>query len=464
MEIDYNTQMISARMCLDDALRSFPGEIAYLTLRDGTNIEIIPPVNHPETSYMDNQLQYVNQNTDEFVEEKVDANMYNMNYNQVLPKQPGPLRGRGKVKGKTNLKTLRKTVLKSIDGSEQEKKNGDQKLRNLKDVQKNQNLNEIISFSENNDFLQCANCFKFFVSDEKEKEDKPSTQKSEQNVQNKTQQTPQQKNQQQFPGQPQYPPKKKDINKYPQQQQQPYPQQSPGFINYPQQHQKYPTNMNMNMGFPQRPNQPQQFYPQHNLPNMPGKHNQKQQQQFYNQKNIPGFFPGPGPMNTPMNQFRGGQNQVFRARKKEMDYDEEFDDYDVMENNYVMEQQNYPNYPVSAKKVNYNKINYGEYPLKKHTSHNVERKIVPRNLSQGLKKSISTRREIGYTDNNLTEFIAENDDGSYYQYSYYQKNNLIPSPRTKKANNHRCVNVKVTRNIPYQYQEYQDYQEDYDVY
>ena len=32
--------------------------------------------------------------------------------------------------------------------------------------------------------------------------------------------------------------------------------------------------------------------------------------------------------------------------------------------------------------------------------------------------------------------------------------------RTKKSNNHRMVNVKVTRNIPYQYQEYQDY-EDY---
>ena len=114
--------------------------------------------------------------------------------------------------------------------------------------------------------------------------------------------------------------------------------------------------MNMNMGFPQRPNQPQQFYPQQNMPHMPGKHNQKRKQQFYNQKNIPGFFPRPGPMNTPMNQFRGGQNQVFRARKKEMDYDEEFDDYDVMENNYVMEQQNYPNYPVSAKKVNYNSL------------------------------------------------------------------------------------------------------------
>ena len=447
MEIDYNTQMINTRMRLDDALRSFPGEIAYLTLRDGTNIEIIPPVNHPETAYMDNQLRYVNENPDEFVEEKVDENMYNMNYNKELPKQPGPLRGRGKLKGKTNLKTLRKTVLKSIDGSEQEKKIGEPKLRNLKDVQKNKNLNEIISFSENNDFLQCANCFKFFVSDKKEGE--PSTQKSEQNVQNKNEETPEQ-NQQQFPGQPPYPTHKKDIHKHPQQQQ-PYPQQNPGFFNFPQQHQKYPSHMNM--GFPQRPNQHQQFYPQQN---MPGKHHQ-----FYNQNNMHGFFPGPGQMNMPMNQFRGGQNQIFRARKKEMDYDEEFDDYDVMENNYVMEQQNYP---VSAKKVHNNKIYYGEYPLKKHTSHNVERKIVPRNLSQGLKKSISARREIGYTDNNLTEFIAEDNDGSYYQYSYYQKNNLIPSPRTKKANNHRCINIKVTRNVPYQYQEYQDYQEDYDVY
>ena len=175
---------------------------------------------------------------------------------------------------------------------------------------------------------------------------------------------------------------------------------------------------------------------------------------------MPGFFPGhPGQgINAPF----GGANQVFRARRKEVeeDYDDELDDYDMMENNYATEQY----YPVSAKKARNNSNYYEEYPLKKHTSHNVQRKILPRNLSQGLKKSISSRNKIGYTDNNLTEYMIDDGNGDYYQYSYYQKKNLIPYGRTKQVNNHRCVNVKVTRNVPYQYQEYQDYQEEYEDY
>ena len=506
MEINYN-QMKSTRMCLNEALKSFSGEISYLTLKDGTCIEIMPDDYHREKDYTDNQLQMGGENEDEFVEEKIDGNMYNMNYNNVIPKQPGPLRGRGK--GKVLGKSLRKTVLKSIDGSEQEKKLEGQKLRNLKDKQ-NQNLNDIISFSENNDFLQCANCLKFFVSDEKE--DKSSTQTTDKNVQNNNQQIPPQNqpkiptnqpkvptNQQKLPyphqqiptqypqqippqpGRPSKDPKhnqKKDTHNYPQQQpypqQQFYPQQNQGYPNYPTQHQKYTSNMNM--GTPQKQNQPQQYYP----PQVqPGKHNQQQQQQyyqqipfqqntgytsqqqqFYNQKNMPGFFPGhPGQgINAPF----GGANQVFRARRKEVeeDYDDELDDYDMMENNYVTEQY----YPISAKKVRNNSNYYGEYPLKKHTSQNVQRKILPRNLSQGLKKSISSRNKIGYTDNNLTEYMIDDGNGDYYQYSYYQKKNLIPYGRTKQVNNHRCVNVKVTRNVPYQYQEYQDYQEEYEDY
>jgi hypothetical protein len=73
MEINYN-QMKNTRMGLNEALKSFSGEISYLTLKDGTCIEVMPDNYHPEKDYTDNQLQMGGENEDEFVEEKIDGN------------------------------------------------------------------------------------------------------------------------------------------------------------------------------------------------------------------------------------------------------------------------------------------------------------------------------------------------------------------------------------------------------
>ena len=474
--MNYNNQMISARMGLGEALQSYSGEIQFVTLKDGTNIEIIPN-NPPEMAYMDNQFQNEFENQDDFVEEKVGGNIYNLNYQQVEKKQPGPLRGKKKVLGKP----LRKTVLKSIDGTQEEKSfDGQGKLRNLKN-NANPSLNEIIHFTENNDFLQCANCFKFFVSNEKEGQN--TTQNTGQKV-NSNQQIPMQnqqipkQNQQKSPYPQQFPQQPPHHNqKHPQQPphhnqkqpQQPYPNQQ--FPNYP--NQNYPPNMNK--GFPQKPNQPQQMYqqvqpgkqvnpnkkkqqPQQFYQQMPGQQFKGvtfQQNQYPGQKNVQGFYPGMP--NQPMNmQFRG-QNQVFKARKKDIEIEtNELDDDNYYDNNV---EQNYY-YPVSAKKVRSNKNIYVENPINKRTNYNIDNRGLPRNLSYGFKKNISSNREMGYIDNNLTEYV-QYDDSEYYQYPQYQKNNMIPFGKSKNVNNHRVVNVKVTRNVPYQYQEYQDYYDDY---
>ena len=157
MLIKYQSQQINTRMGLEEALNAFPGEISYITLRDGTNIEIIQD-DQPEMVYIDNNLQQQYIENDEFVEENIDENAHNYFYKQTIQKQPGPLRGRGQK----TTKTLRKTVLKSLDGSEKEKtfqNNG--KLRNIKN-------NLILKFTEDNDFTQCANCFRFFPPREEE--------------------------------------------------------------------------------------------------------------------------------------------------------------------------------------------------------------------------------------------------------------------------------------------------------
>ena len=478
MEMNDNNQMINTKMGLGEALHSYSGEIKYVTLKDGTNIEIIEN-NPPEITYMDNEFENEFENQNDFVEEKVGGNIYNVNYQQMEKRQPGPLRGKKKVLGKS----LRKTVLKSIDGTQEEKNfDGQGKLRNLKN-NANQNLNEIIHFTENNDFLQCANCFKFFLSDEKESQN--TTQNTGQKV-NSNQQVPIQnqqipkQNQQKIPYPQQYPQQPPHHNKKQPQQpshhqhkppHQPYPKQNHQFPNYP--NQNYPPNMNM--GFPQKPNKPQQMYQQFQPgmqvnPNkkkqQPLQYNQQmpgqqfkdftiQQNQFPGQQNVQGFYPGMP--YQPMYIQYGGQNQIFRTGKKDIEIKtNELDDDYYYDNN--VEKKYY--YPASAKKVNNNKNLYGEYPINKRTNYNIDNRGFHRNLSFGFKKNISPNREKGYNNNNLTEYI-QYEDSEYYEYPHNKNNNMIPFGKSKKVNNHRIVNVKVTRNVPYQYQEYQDYYNDY---
>ena len=457
MEFNYQTQAINARMNLDEALKAYSDEVQFITLRDGTNIEIISDNQNfrsrPEASYTDNQLEnYHQENIDEFVEENVVDNMNSINYQQMSQNSPVQLRGKGKKK--VLGKSLRKTVLKSINGDENEKQFVNGKLRNLRADKPNLQLNEIIQFSEHNEYLQCANCHKFFVSEENEEDknnEKNKTTVNEQQTQPQPQQFPQSQ-QPKFPAPQQF---------------QPFPQ--PGHHhskhNQHQQHNKNNINMNMNMGFNPMYNQPHQFSPQ-----MP-QNQKKHQQQIPHQKhqkggfNQPQFFPGKMPMpNQQMPQFRGGGfNQVFRARKKEAnEYEIENDDYGEYEEENNFDNYNTDNtyfYPASAKKYNSNKK---IYPMQQKIAQMSNRGLT-RNLSYGFKKS--SNQQFGYPNMNFAEYGNENEIG-YYEYPNYYQRNVIPNTRrVKKANNHSVVNVKVTRNVPYQYQEYEEYQDyvDYDM-
>lgn len=482
MEFTYDTQYINARMSLEDALKAYSNEIQILTLKDGTNIEIVsnlrrrPKIEErSEIGYTDNQLQNVGEKYDEFIEEDIIENYNNFNYQQISPNKPGLLRGKGKNKGLG--KSLRRTVLKSINGGEEEKVFENGKLKNLKSDKPNLSLNEIIHFSETNDFIQCANCHKFFPPDENEQNE----QKVKATINNQ-QITPQQQHLppsgqkfSPFPQQPQTHPQSKQNqqhNKKGHYQQGPafpnqnqlFPQQNQHKQNIHQNQQKYPPNMNMNMGFPQKPNQPQGFYQQPFQQQIPNQKQHKggfnQQQQFYNQKNIRGGFPIPN--QQMQNQFRGN-NQIFRARRKEIknefEYElengEENDDYADINNNYNTENNYF--YPASAKKYKSGKKMFEIYPKKQKTNREFENRNLTRNLSYGYKDN--SMHNFGYAGNNPIEYMNMNEN-EYYEYPEYYKN-MIPSGRTKKANNQRIVNVKVTRNIPYQYQEYQDYQDYY---
>ena len=111
------------RMDLEQALLTYGNDIDYLILRDGTSIEII----------------------DEFVQEKVEDNYDNYMYKEI--NQDGTLRG------KESKKVLRKTVLQSSMMNNQDN------LRNYNNNKNNNEKNVIVKISENNEYLQCANCF-----------------------------------------------------------------------------------------------------------------------------------------------------------------------------------------------------------------------------------------------------------------------------------------------------------------
>ena len=416
--MNYKSHQGIVRMRLEEALNTFANEICYLTLKDGTNIEIIQ--NKPKMDYIDDKYNLQYDNEDEFIEEFQEENTNDFKYQNMELNQPELLlRGRGQ--NKKLGKTLRKTVLKSIDGKEKEKEIKKGKLRNL-------NNKIIFQQTESNDFLQCAHCFKFFHSDENE-EEKEKTTDSNSNypqTQNKLQLPPQQQNNQFI-----------------------HPNQ-PGNKFIPPNQQKGP----------QKPPQPpQQVHPGQKMPQMIPKH---QQQQFHppqpqkvgpNQRqriNIPQGRPNQIPIPQ---QFRA-QNQVFRARKKNSNrYESNNDRYFNSKNNYYLNNNvnNYGKYfyPASGKKKETEYILCEECSSGKKMKHNTSygNLNVARNLNYGFSED---KREDEYIDNIPSEYM-NNDHNEYYEYpSSYQRKNYIPAGYNQD-NNRKVVTIRTVRN------EYQDY-------
>jgi hypothetical protein len=381
--MNYQSQQVNDRMTLKEALNAYYNDICYLILKDGTNIEIIP-----EMGYIDNQLDY-GQNQNEFVEEKIPSQSKNFNYKQVEQYSSEVLRGRGQNK-KPRGKSLRKTILKSLSGKEKEVKIRSQgKLNSIKDL---------ISFTESNDYLQCANCHKFFPSDEDNETDNSSQQ---------VQETPK-KGQQQS---------KQQV--------------------IPQPQQKYP--QNPKKGNVQRPNQPQQqFYQQ-----IPVQQNRGPQQKMP---------PRGGQFGQPMSsQFRGQVIPVFRARKKNTSNTQRYN----LQNNYYKDinltsEDNYY-YPASSKKQrSLNKV-YTGYQMLRELKYNKSGNnlSVVRNLDFGMNNT-PYAQEVSYTDNHLTEYVNPNNMG-YYECPYHNQKNMN-STEINNWNNQIIPNINAD-----QFQDYEDY-------
>ena len=359
------------KMNLEQALLKYGNDITYLVLRDGTNIEIID--------------DYQNEN-DEFVEEKFDEENYG--YNNYIYKeidQNGTLRGKGLKKNNNVGKPLRKTILKStiID---------DGKLRSTL-----HDNNAIIRHSENNEYLQCANCFKFFNSKEDEEETDNTSNENNKNNTNQIQpqnynnninnnknirpqmpaQIPSRQpniNQQYIPNQPNIPPKQVMPN------QQRYNQNYPNYPNNPQQQQQPYYHQNMGK-YPPTPNQQQ-------IPPRPQQRMNMPPQPYYNNNQIP-----KGNMRIPYNNQN---NQIFRARKRESGRYQHIE----IKKEYIVNK-----YPGSAKK--------------------------PRIIENDM-----MNQEVGYTDNNLGNYFNENEI-KYYDYppiKYQSKNYFVHSSSKREEN------------------------------
>ena len=394
MNIRGNHRNKIIRMNLEQALLQYGNDINYLVLRDGTNIEIID--------------DYQNDN-DEFVEEKFDENNYG--YNNYIYKeidQNGTLRG----KGLKNMKPLRKTILKSIN-------NDEGKLRST-----NHDNNAIIKISENNEYLQCANCFKFFNEKEDEEETDNSSNNNNNNINpnnnfNNNQIQPQNYNnnfnnnknirpQPQIPAQ--IPPKQNMYN----QQYIPNQPNIPRQVIPPQQNynQNYPNNIqqqpyyNHNPGkYPPPPNyqNPGRYPPPQNqqIPRGP-QQRMNMPQPYYNNNQIP-----KGNMRIPYNN----QNyQFFRARKRNSGrYQQIETKTEFVQKNYVVNK-----YPGSAKK--------------------------PRNVEND-----EINQEIGYTDNNLANYFNENEIkyNDNNPIKYQMKNYYVHSASKKVESNNNYYQPEV---------------------
>ena len=415
--MNYQSHRAIERMRLEDALNEFASEICYITLKDGTNIEIIQN-NQPKMDYIDdkNNLQY--DYKDEFIEEFPEENTNNFNYQNMESNQPElQLRGRGQ--NKKLVKSLRKTVLKSIDGKEKEKEIKKGKLRNLKDK-------IIFQQTESNDFLQCAHCFKFFESDENEAEKEKTADSNYPQTQNKQQLPPQQQNNQFFP------PNQQGNKFIP-------PSQHKGPKRPPQPPQQIPPGHKMVQNIPK-----QQYQQQHHLQPQKVGPNQK------HKNNIPQARPN----QIPIPQQFWAQNQSFRARKKDSNrYESNNDRYFNSKNNYYLnnnfnKEGNYF-YPASGKKQKTEYILCEECSSGKKMKHNTSygNLNVARNLNYGFS---GDKRVDEYTDNNPSEYMNYGHT-EYYEYpSSYQRKNYIPAGYNQ-GNNRKVVTIKTIRN------EYQDY-------
>jgi len=324
------------RMDLEQALLTYGNDIDYIILRDGTSIEIIDD----------------NDNDNDYVEEKMEDNYDNYMYKEI--NQDGTLRGKGLKK------PLRKTVLKSSMGNNQGN------LRNFKNKNNNEK-NVIVKISENNEYLQCANCFKFFNSKETE-EETDNTSENNYNANNNINTNNQinnnfiNQNQQNIPRQviPQYQGYDQNNNKGNQPNFQPHPKYNQNNIQP-----YYPRNTNNNQYPPQIPRGPQ---PQH--------------QYYYN---------NPIPKGNPkMPYYNNNQNNPsFRSRKSN-----EF----IQKNNMVNR------YPGSAKKQRNTEINYDdnyyEYPTTKYNNKNY------------FAHSSSKKQENNYYQNEIDEF----QESEYYKF------------------------------------------------
>ena len=321
------------RMDLEQALLTYGNDIDYLILRDGTSIEII----------------------DEFVQEKVEDNYDNYMYKEI--NQDGTLRG------KESKKVLRKTVLQSSMMNNQDN------LRNYNN--KNNEKNVIVKISENNEYLQCANCFKFFNSKETEEEtDNTSDPNNNENNNNNINTNNQFNNNFINQNHPNIP--RQVIPPY-----QVYNQTNKkGNQPYAQPHPKYAQN-NIRPYYPKNTNNP---YP----PQIP-KGPQPQQQYYYNNQ-IP-----KGNSRMPYYNNNDQNNPMFKSRKSG---DDEF----IQKNNVVNR------YPGSAKKQRNNEINYEanyyEYPTSKYNNKNY------------FPHSSNKKQENNYYQNEIDEF----QESEYYKY------------------------------------------------
>ena len=340
------------RMDLEQALNNYGEDIDYIILRDGTTIEII------------------DENNDDFVEEKIEDNYNYDNYLYKEINQDGTLRGKGM---KTTLsKPLRKTVLKSINYN-----NNQGKLRSTYDDDNNNenNNNVILKHSEDNEYLQCANCFKFFNTKESEEETDNTSNTSNNinnNINNNMINQPNIPRPQVIPAQP---PQEYNQNRI--QNNQPYyqPQQrynQNNFQNNPPYYQNIPG---------QYPPNPQQRM---NMPPPP-------QQQYYNNYN--NNYNNQIPRGNRMPYYNNNQNNpMFRSRKKE--YPGSAKKGKNSEFNYEFSNQ-------EKGYVDNNLGNYYEYPVNNNF-----------NKKNSFAHSSSKKQENNYYHNEIEEF-QEND---YFRY------------------------------------------------
>jgi hypothetical protein len=283
---------------------------------------------------------------------------------------------------------------------------GKEKEVKIRSQGKLNSIKDLISFTESNDYLQCANCHKFFPSDEDNETDNSSQQI----------QTPIKQQVQEIPKKGQQQPKQQIV---------------------PQHQQKYP--QNPQKGSIPRPNQPQQqFYQQ-----IPVQQNRGPQQKMP---------PRGGQFGQPMaSQFRGQAIPIFRARKKNTSNAQRYN----LQNNYYKDvnltsEDNYY-YPASSKKQrSLNKV-YTGYQMLRELKYNKSGNnlSVVRNLDFGMNNT-PYAQEVSYTDNHLTEYVNPNNMG-YYECPYHNQKNMN-STEINNWNNQIIPNINAD-----QFQDYEDY-------